>query len=244
MMFDQYKDKITKETLEHYPNEAVWIIDNDGCHNVENISPTPTQDFLVDKDVMLHHTINGIQAVIHSHPHYHCCPSESDMIGQINTGVPWGIISTDGSGTTDILWWKDGESYIPLYDRTFIHGVTDCYSFVKDFYKEEYGIHLPEFPRSWDWWHKGKDLYTDGFSKAGFYRIDPKDVKEGDMWVSQIRSNVPNHAGVILKNSLIAHHPSSNKPVDPTRRVKVETLERLSPYITGWYRQKERDDNE
>ena len=97
------------------------------------------------------------------------------------------IIGTDGVSANDIIWWGKGVEKAPLIGRTFRHGVTDCYSLIKDYYEIEKGIVLPEFPRDWEWWKQGEqNLFEQGFTKAGFVRIDASEAKPGDVWLARI----------------------------------------------------------
>src|SRR5699024_4319957 len=118
-------------------------------------------------------------------------PSAADMRGQINTGVAWGIVATDGERCAGLAWWGDGVERAPLIGRGFVHGVTDCYALVRDYYAIELGIALPDYPRDWEWWHKGGNLYLEGVASAGFARIEADDAQPGDMWFAQLRSPVP-----------------------------------------------------
>ena len=54
-------------------------------------------------------------------------------------------------------------------------GVSDCYSLIRDWYRTERGIALPEFPRDWEWWEYGGDLYAMGFAEAGFVKLPEND---------------------------------------------------------------------
>lgn len=240
-MFEKHYKQIAEEAIEAYPEEAVWVITQTGCFRVENTSATPETHFSVDKSVMLDARLEGLLALVHSHPDGPDCPSEADMIGQINGACPWGIICTDGVDALPITWWGDQMEKEELLGRGFKHGVTDCYSLIRDYYAQEHGLNLPEFPRNWDWWHEGQDLYTDGFPKVGFRRLDP-DVEapqKGDMWFSQIRSDVPNHGGIYLGDETILHHTTAKKAVDPSRLSKREPVHRWLPHITHWLRHEE-----
>lgn len=245
-MFEQFHAQIHEQAKAAYPNEAVWLISGGECHQVENIAEKPTKHMAVSKQVMRNAQARGLEAVIHSHPDGPDCPSEHDMRGQIHTAVPWGIVSTDGQYCLPIFWWGDDVPILPLKGRGFRHGVTDCYSLIRDYYRMEKGILIPEFPRSWDWWHHDQDLYVDGFPKAGFVKLDVEKIKlgeiepqEGDMWFSQLRSNVPNHGGIYMGDETILHHATSRKAVDPARMSAREPIHRWLPHITHWLRHKE-----
>lgn len=232
-MFDAHTDTFRQGAIDAYPEERVWLITQDGqCKHVNNCADDPTSTFRVSKRQMATAQSKGLAAVVHSHPDYPACPSEADMIGQLNTAVPWGIVATNGNDATQPTWWGGDTPKAPLDDRPFIHGVSDCYELIRDYYESERGITLQSFPRSWNWWRDGQNLYLEGFGQTGFERVDIADAQTGDVWLAQIRSDVPNHAGVILDNDLILHHPAARQPVDHKRRSRIEPIMRYMQYIT------------
>ena len=93
----------------------------------------------------------------------------------------------------------------PLVGRPFSHGVLDCYALIRDWYKQERGIELPDFERRDEWWLHGQDLYMQNFAAAGFAPITGP-MQVGDVVLMQIRSPVANHAGVYIGNGHIMHH--------------------------------------
>lgn len=235
MMFEEHHQQIRSEALSAYPNEAVWLITKSGIRQVENTADEPTRTFRVSKQDLAKAHIQGLLAVVHSHPDYPACPSELDMKSQVSSDVPWGIVATNGESATEVVFWGDQVEKEDLIGRRFRHGITDCYSLIRDYYLMELGVTLPEFPRSWEWW-KDKDLYSDGFATAGFRRVlEGEPLQPGDMFIAQIRSTVPNHGGVILENGLILHHPGDGTPVAGTLS-RREPMERWRGVITGWYR--------
>ncbi|WP_339118579.1 Mov34/MPN/PAD-1 family protein [Halomonas sp. BMC6] len=239
-MFKKFAEQIRAGALAAYPNEAVWLITTQGCQQVENVAARPAETFRVAKVDMVHAQAVGLLAVVHSHPDYPDCPSEADMRGQLASGVPWGIVATDGEQTTPIRWWgHDGRP--PLVGRGFVHGIADCYGLIRDYYAESHGITLPEFPRSWEWWRNGQDLYRDGFAAAGFRMIEQHEARPGDMWLAQLRSPVPSHGGIVLEHGLALHHPCGRLPVDDSRLSVREPLGRWLPHITHWLRHSELD---
>lgn len=239
-MFEQYHAQIKREAIASYPHEGVWLITTEGCRQVPNVAEDPENFFRVAKHDMAAATVAGLLAVVHSHPNWHPCPSASDMRCQDASGVPWGILATDGKRTTDIVWFGDQADKLPLIGRPFQHGVTDCYAIIRDYYSIELGISIPEFPRDWEWWLKGDDLYRDGFGKAGFHRIEQSEAKPGDVWIAQLRSPVPNHGGILLEGGLGLHHPSSRNPIDPSHLSRREPISRWAQHIVLWLRHESR----
>lgn len=201
--------------LSEYPKEACGLVIDSKYHVCHNAAANPLTDFRITAAELLKHTSHGavIQAVLHSHPRGPTFPtdrdpewpSHTDMVNWIAGRRPWGIISTDGVGVSDILWLDDSRR-APLLDRKFIHGVQDCYSLVRDYFLLEKGIDLPNFPRGWDWWSHGEDHYMKNFKQAGFKPIDRKDARPGDCILYKIRGPVVHHAAVITGDNTILHH--------------------------------------
>ena len=239
-MFEQYKEQLQREAIAAYPQEAVWLITPGECRRVKNIAAEPTKTFQVDKRTMAAAMARGLLAVVHSHPDYPACPSAADMRGQAASGVPWGIVARDGERAAEPVWFGDQVERTPLVGRGFRHGVTDCYALIRDYYRLELGIDLIEFPREWEWWLNGGDLYRDGIAPAGFRRIEQAEAMPGDMWIAQLRSPVPNHGGVLLEHGLALHHPSGSDPVDGTQLSRREPIGRWLPHIILWLRHESR----
>lgn len=151
-----------------------------------------------------------IVALIHSHPDVSSNPSEADKISCESTGIPWLIVSLLDNSWTEI---KPTGFVQPLFGRNFYHGVIDCYTLIRDWYRYERNVQLKNFHRDDNWWTNGQNLYVNNFKLAGFDEIpridgdlDFQNIQEGDVILMQIQSDVPNHAGVYIGNSLIAHH--------------------------------------
>lgn len=140
--------------------------------------------------------------VVHSHPFASPEPSELDRVSCGKGKIPW-LIVNHPVGHYTVLEPAGYEP--PLIGRSFFHGVLDCYALVKDYYRQECGIELPEPVREDDWWHKGQNLYVDNYEQNGFVRVSGPPQKH-DLFLMQIRSPVPNHAAIYLGDEMILHH--------------------------------------
>jgi hypothetical protein len=89
--------------------------------------------------------------------------------------------------------------------RPFLHGMFDCYTLIRDYYKREFNIFLPtNMQRNWNWWSQGENLYVDN---AKYHRFEEvTDIKKHDVLVMKIGSPVPNHGAIYLGNNKILHH--------------------------------------
>lgn len=145
-----------------------------------------------------------VVAVVHSHVGLPPVPSMADRVGVETHGVPW-LIVNHPLGTWAVI---EPEGYrAPLVGRPFVHGVLDCYSLVRDYYREAVGLDLPDYPRDYLWWEQpGVNLYLDHFAEAGFEQIDLADLRSNDVLLMQAGADRPNHAAIYLGDNLILHH--------------------------------------
>lgn len=226
-------------SMAKYPEEACGLIidgyiDNYVVHGefvpISNVSQTPTSTYKMSKSEFEKY-IGRVTAVFHSHPDAPPCPSAADMRDQIKQGVPYIIVSTNGSNCQVPFAFGDQLGILPLENRVFRHGVTDCYSAIRDIYRTK-GEVLPEFPRDWEWWvDSNEDFYGSRFPEAGFRKIradSPEEIarilQPGDVLAICMRSKVPNHGAVYLGDGLIYHHLGSERggPYAPGNRSVIE----------------------
>ncbi|MEO6147181.1 MAG: C40 family peptidase [Sulfuriferula sp.] len=145
----------------------------------------------------------AVTAIAHSHCYVPATPSEADLVGCESSGVPWIIYALP---THQVHTFEPSGYKAPLIGREFHHGSLDCYSLVRDYYREEAGIELPDYPRDVEWWLHGANLYLENFTQAGFVQVDPSDPKKHDGILMKIASPVPNHAAVHVGDGVIIQH--------------------------------------
>ncbi|WOD19846.1 C40 family peptidase [Paraburkholderia kirstenboschensis] len=220
-MNEQTKNAIAEHALAEYPRECCGLILL--VHGVEfyapcrNIAGTPSEHFVMSpEDYAAAEDRGTIVAVVHSHPGAAARPSVADRAMCEKSGVDkWVIVSlgvqADGSIAVDDWCEFSPDGYVPpLLGREFVHGSVDCYSLIRDWYRLERGVDLPDFERPDAWWDDGKsNLYLDNFAKAGFTNVGQEaELLAGDVVLMQIRSRngVPNHAGVYLGDNVLLHH--------------------------------------
>ncbi len=240
-MFTEYFEEIKQAAIKNYPYEFCGVITKSkGFYSVKNVSDSPDNSFRIDKKALAKAYKEELLAIVHSHPNGPNCPSKVDMIAQEDTGVVWVIVTTDGETASMPFLFGKQAPIPPLVGRAFRHGVTDCYSLIKDYYFLEKNIVLPIGQRDWEWWYKeGEDLYTKNFKNAGFRVIQQHEVIKGDVFLAQLRSKTPNHGGVYIGDGLILHHLSSSNAMDITRLSAREPLNRWQNFITHWLRYEE-----
>lgn len=96
--------------------------------------------------------------------------------------------------------------------RDFNYGETDCFSLLRDFYKDNYGINITNYARPDYWWNKGGNLYISLFKEEGFYALeDGTSLIEGDVILVALGANVACHACIYIGDNKILHHPVNKK---------------------------------
>ncbi|MDR1351493.1 MAG: C40 family peptidase [Zoogloeaceae bacterium] len=146
-----------------------------------------------------------IIGICHSHVYAPPTPSMADLAMCEQTGLPW-LIVNHPTGTYQIV--TPSGWHAPLIGRQFHHGVLDCFTLVRDYYRE-LGIELPDVKHEDDWWLHGKDLYRDHLELAGFVVIGDgncRDMRIHDGLLLQVSSPVPNHAAVLVEGGQILQH--------------------------------------
>ena len=227
-----------KHAASEYPNEACGLIVNGRYKPCKNLAEDPTKSFTIDPVVFIEAVNTGKPvAVFHTHPFDqtkpviipHEWPSTADMVNWMNTNVPWCIASSTSEGMSELVWLDDSVRP-PILGREFVHGITDCYSIIRDWYLFERNINLPNFARVYDWWlQPGVDLYGSNFKAAGFTEVSKDDVQVGDVALMQIRTNVINHAAIVTGTNQLTHHLFH-------RLSNEDRLDRWSQYIVKYVR--------
>lgn len=228
------------------PQESCGLVRGGKYVPCDNVASDPEKEFEIEGATIAQAFKAGdLQGVIHSHPGGPWWPSRLDMLGQIETGVPWAILVPGEDGAELACHW--GSPRPPVFHhglhvpRAFLHGVSDCYSLIRDYYAEARGLDLAEFPRDWEWWVTPETtggLYLDNFESQGFEVVStaPHEfaalAKPGDAYLMPIRSKVPNHAGIYLGEGILLEHIHGNLS-------HREPIARKLKHITHWLRLKD-----
>jgi len=200
-------EDIKKHAEKIYPEESCGLVVNNEYVSTKNIHEDPKNHFRIDiKEYSQFLQNSSLQAIVHSHTNGRDFPSKNDMIGQMRMAIPWGIVLATIHGIHDPFWFGDQVPVPNLLGREFRHGVTDCYALVRDWYKENKNIILPNLARDWEWWNTKENILINHFKEFGFVEISKSELEWGDCVMGKIGSNVTNHCGVYLGNNELLHH--------------------------------------
>ena len=218
------KAAIAQHAEECYPLECCGVIIDDYYVPCRNIATDKNQFEIHHEDLAIAEELGEIQAYVHSHPNASARASEIDLIQIELHKKPWVICAYPD---IEFQVYKPCGYKAPLVGRNYIHGTQDCYAIVRDFYKRELGIDIPDYERQDLWWESKENpsLYLDNFEKEGFIEVD--EPQYGDVLLCRVgRTEHVNHAIIWLADNpelkseqteacigsaLILHHPYGRK---------------------------------
>ena len=251
-MFESLFGTMEAHARDAFPGEASGAVfgsqDRPAYHPVDDVADNSRAGFRIEEAVLrrMEEVHGPLLAIVHTRSSTAdegqdadpllSIPSAAEMRAQMSLAVPFGVVVCERSRCIDGFWFGDQCPTLPLLGRPFRHGVTDCYSLIRDFYRLERNVLLPDYPRDWNWWLQGLDLYRAGFEEAGFRPLDPEDADQADAVLFQMRSKVPNHAAVLLDGGWMLHHPASVRPCDIMRVSYREPLARWKRHVVQWVR--------
>ena len=180
-----------------------------------NLSMTAFQCFIIDpEDYIKADNTGDIIAVVHSHPVTPPVPSQSDKVACEQSGLVWHIVNpkTESWGYLEPTGYK-----APILGREWAWGVTDCYTLVRDWYKEKLNINLIDWqrPTTLEDFNK-KPMFEKCAEETGFreLRTDEKLI-DGDLLFMSIFSNNLNHVAIFIDGDVLHHLADRLSCIEP-----------------------------
>lgn len=108
-----------------------------------------------------------------------------------------------------------------LIGREYVPGEVHCYTLVRDLYRDNFGIELPDFalPPIWD--PNLINIIDMVTTRLGVDRVENwtlKTLRPGDVLALAVQSTNPNHLGTYLGEGQFMHHPYNKRAsVEPMR---------------------------
>lgn len=102
-------------------------------------------------------------------------------------------------------------TYENLLSKKSIFGVQDCLTLFRDFYVQNFDIHIANYARPKDWDANALDLTRLFFEDEGFEMITDWNIKmlrPGDVLCMAIGAGNANHFAIYVGDGDIVHHPS------------------------------------
>ncbi len=209
------RDAAYAHAMASYPNESVgWVIQRpDGNQEFvrgENVHPQPRAAFRTrPQDWADAEDAGEIVAFVHSHPDQPGFASDADRLGCGTSDLPWWVVVLGADGVVGDFWITPEPFEAPLVGRQYVFGVLDCYALVRDWYRTERGITLPDFDRDDpDFWKRGDDVFGRNIEAAGFAPASGAPVVGDVILLRSGSTQVDNCCGVLIEDGLFLHHPT------------------------------------
>lgn len=122
----------------------------------------------------------------------------------------------------------------------YIEGRQDCFSILRGYCEQTYGLEIPNFARPTRFWEDPSlDLYG-MYASQGFVQVFDRPIELGDVLLMPIRTAMNSHAAMVVADNLILHHfpgrLSSVESLRPTWANRTTVIIR-HPRITAFHRQ-------
>ena len=180
-----------------------------------NLSMTAFQCFIIDpEDYIKADNTGDIIAVVHSHPVTPPVASQSDKVACEQSGLAWHIVNpkTESWGYLEPTGYK-----APILGRQWAWGVTDCYTLVRDWYKENLNIELIDWHRPTTIEDFNKDpMFEKCADETGFRELRPDEkLINGDLLFMSIFSNNLNHVAIFIDGDVLHHLADRLSCIEP-----------------------------
>ena len=217
-----WKEAALAHAKDQDPDESCGLLLNirgkERYHPCRNLSAQSDEYFILDpEDYIKGSNLGEITAIIHSHPDTPPVPSQADKMSCEQSKLPWYIVNpkTETWGYYEPCGYK-----APLLGRPWVWAVTDCWSLVVDWYKQEKGINLRDWERPLTPEEFEKDpMFERCAWRTGFRQLRPEEkLINGDLLFMSIGSRGLNHVGIFIDGDVLHHSAdrlSCREPYNP-----------------------------
>ena len=204
-----WKDAALKHAKEQDPRESVGVLivikGKEQYYPCNNLSTYSQQCFILDpEDYVKADALGEITAIVHSHPVTPPSPSQADKVSCEQSGLKWHIVNPK----TEMWGYCEPTGYKPpLIGRQWVWGVTDCWSLVRDYYKEQHNIQLLDYERpTTPQDFLDNPLFEQYAERTGFRELNKDEkLQKGDVLLMSILHPTLNHVAIFLGDEILHH---------------------------------------
>ena len=204
-----WKDAALKHAKEQDPRESVGVLivikGKEQYYPCNNLSTYSQQCFILDpEDYVKADALGEITAIVHSHPVTPPSPSQADKVSCEQSGLKWHIVNPK----TEMWGYCEPTGYNPpLIGRQWVWGVTDCWSLVRDYYKEQHNIQLLDYERpTTPQDFLDNPLFEQYAERTGFRQLNKDEkLQKGDVLLMSILHPTLNHVAIFLGDEILHH---------------------------------------
>ena len=214
-----WKDHALAHAKEQDPKESCGLLLNvrgkERYYSCRNLSISSYQEFILDpEDYVKADNTGEIIAIVHSHPVTPPTPSQADKVSCEKSNLPWYIVNPK---TEQWAYLEPCGYKAPILGRQWVWGITDCWSLVRDWYKEEKKIELRDWDRPVTLEDFNKDpMFEKCAWRTGFRKLRPDEkLENGDLLFMSILGNGLNHVAIFLNGDVLHHLSDRLSCIEP-----------------------------
>jgi proteasome lid subunit RPN8/RPN11 len=221
----EIKDFIINDTINRRPNEACGLvldIDNKlKVFSCENSAKDTKNRFKISRELINSYSKQGkIIGFYHSHKEQGLSQQDSAVLSKLNL-----ISIVCNIDNLDIQEYNPTNNIPNILNRPFIAGVLDCVELIKDIYKKDLNINIPDLIHEirnidWDdfescvknskyseWNNKNYTFLKDFYLNNGFIEISQDQLREYDLILFRFPFCETATHVMLYRNEKIIHHP-------------------------------------
>lgn len=209
LLTEQVKCDIKSHAKQEAPRECCgFILNEQRIYKAKNISTEIGKFSVNPEDFLSASKLGDILAVYHSHPKEEESRfSEYDKFNSVLHNYIYILYSLRDNSFS--RFDPSASNFNEYIGKTFKIGESDCYTLMRDFYKNELGISLNNYHRDTNWQSYLDKLFDSNFEKEGF--IEVSDLRQYDCILTKSRKNInSNHIAIYLGGGLILHQPPNS----------------------------------
>ena len=220
-----------------YPEEGCGLLVNKSgkltWRSCTNKASNPLSDFAIaGLEYVKASMVGDVYAIVHSHPNVEAIPSLADKKASEFLGIKYLIVSIPSLVVDE---YNPINKFKPYIGREYKKGTNDCWSLIRDYYRDELDVILPVGDHNIeDWGDNGVPFYnkTD-LAACGFLMVE--EPKINDIIAFSVMSKTPNHFGVYLGQNIFLHHAdnrlSCREPLSGVWMKSLKGFLRCKKYI-------------
>lgn len=213
-MYTPIKKEIKRLALENPSEEICGLLyvqdKNLKIYPCKNVALDKALEFEIDPQEYIACTLLGRPcAIYHSHPAGSLAAfSVHDLETAKEWDLPFHLYCVDEDR---FLEYIPPEHKINLEGIPFCWGWHDCYSLVRDFFRQSHGIYMNDYDRDETFESTDTNVIMENFEKENFHQLAGVGlIQKNDVLVFHSHRAYPQHFGIFLGSSKMLHHPLGN----------------------------------
>lgn len=98
----------------------------------------------------------------------------------------------------------------------YVEGKNDCYSVLRQYFRDQWGVWLPNIARPNNFWDDPKMDFYGAYRLYGFKPVFDQPLEIGDVLIMPLNTKMNTHAAAVVEGNQILHHmPGGRSTLDP-----------------------------